>query len=122
MGRGLLTGRWQKTDDLPADDYRRLDPRFQGDNFEHNVAVVNKVHELARDKGCTSSQLALAWVLAQGDDIVPIPGTRRLRYLEENLAALDVALTDDDLRHLDEAAPKGAVAGDRYEDMSAVNR
>ena len=122
MGRGLLTGRWQTIEDLAADDYRRLDPRFQGENLERNVDVVTRVHEMAREMGCSPAQLALAWVLAQGDDIVPIPGTKRLHYLEENLAALELALSTDDLRRLDEVAPMGVTSGDRYGDMTGVNR
>lgn len=122
MGRGLLTGRWRTIEDLAADDYRRLDPRFQGENLERNVDVVTRVHEMAREMGCSPAQLALAWVLAQGDDIVPIPGTKRLHYLEENLAALELALSTDDLRRLDEVAPMGVTSGDRYGDMTGVNR
>ena len=122
MGRGLLTGRWQTIEDLAADDYRRLDPRFQGENLERNVDVVTRVHEMAREMGCSPAQLALAWVLAQGDDIVPIPGTTRLHYLEDNLAALDLVLSTDDLRRLDEIAPIGVTSGDRYGDMTGVNR
>lgn len=122
MGRGLLTGRWRTIEDLAADDYRRLDPRFQGENLERNVDVVTRVHEMAREMGCSPAQLALAWVLAQGDDIVPIPGTKRLHYLEDNLAALDLVLSTDDLRRLDEIAPIGVTSGDRYGDMTGVNR
>lgn len=122
LGRGFLTGRFQKAEDLPEDDYRRNDPRFQGENFQRNLNVVAKVHEIAREKGCTPSQLALAWVLAQGKDIVPIFGTKRLRYLDENLAAVDVTVTADDLLRIDEVAPRGFTAGDRYADMSTVNR
>ena len=122
MGRGLLTGRWRTIEDLAADDYRRLDPRFQGENLERNVDVVTRVHEMAREMGCSPAQLALAWVLAQGDDIVPIPGTKRLHSLEENLAALDLVLSTDDLRRLDEIAPVGVTSGDRYGDMTGVNR
>lgn len=122
LGRGFLTGRFQKAEDLPEDDYRRNDPRFQGENFQRNLNVVAKVHEIAREKGYTPSQLALAWVLAQGEDIVPIFGTKRLRYLEENLAAVDVTVTADDLLRIDEVAPRGFTAGDRYADMSTVNR
>ena len=122
MGRGLLTGRWRTIEDLAADDYRRLDPRFQGENLERNVDVVTRVNEMARAMGCSPAQLALAWVLAQGDDIVPIPGTKRLHYLEENLAALELALSTDDLRRLDEVAPMGVTSGDRYGDMTGVNR
>lgn len=122
LGRGFLTGRFQKSEDLPEDDYRRNDPRFQGENCQRNLNVVAKVHEIAVEKGCTPSQLAIAWVLAQGDDIVPIFGTKRLRYLEENLSAVDITLTADDLSRIDEVAPMGFTAGDRYADMSTVNR
>jgi len=114
LGRGFLTGQFKRLGDLPADDYRRHSPRFQGENFDKNLALVERIREIARDKGCTPSQLALGWVLAQGKDIVPIPGTKRRKYLDENAAASDVTLTDDDLRRIDEAAPKGAAAGLRY--------
>jgi aryl-alcohol dehydrogenase-like predicted oxidoreductase len=109
-------------DDLDEDDYRRRAERFQGDNFQKNLDLVGQVEEIAKDKGVTPSQLALAWVLAQGEDIVPIPGTKRIKYLEENIGAIDVELSDDDLRRIDEAFPKGATAGNRYPDMSTVNR
>ncbi|MDQ1665442.1 MAG: hypothetical protein QOH75_1473 [Actinomycetota bacterium] len=122
MGRGLLTGRWRRPEDLAPEDYRRTDPRFQGENLEENVGLVEQIRQLALEKGLTSSQLALAWVLAQGDDIVPIPGTRRLRYLEENLAAEEVVLSADDIRRLEELVPKGSAHGDRVGDMSMVNR
>jgi aryl-alcohol dehydrogenase-like predicted oxidoreductase len=122
LGRGFLTGRWERPEDLPADDFRSRNPRFQGENFQRNLDVVAKVRELAVEKGCTPAQLALAWVLAQGQDIVPIPGTKRMRYLQENLAALDVELSADDLARIDALAPRGFAAGDRYPDMSAVNR
>src|SRR5437588_6945251 len=98
LGRGFLTGRFQRFEDLPAEDYRRNTPRFQGENFQKNLDLVRRVEEIAKEKGCTASQLALAWVLAQGDDIVPIPGTKRRKYLEENVAALEVKLTAGDLR------------------------
>src|SRR3954452_16629363 len=113
LGRGFLTGQIRSVDDLEEGDFRRHGPRFQGDNFQRNLDLVGKVEEIAAEKGCTPGQLALAWLLAQGDDIVPIPGTKRLRYLEENLAALDVRLTDADLRRIDEVAPVGVTAGDR---------
>ena len=122
MGRGLLTGRWRETKDLAADDYRNIDPRFQGENLKANIQLVEAISELAEQKGVTSSQLALAWVLAQGEDIVPIPGTRRLRYLEENLATADIDLSADDLERLNQVAPKNAIHGERFADMSMVNR
>jgi aryl-alcohol dehydrogenase-like predicted oxidoreductase len=122
LGRGFLTGRWQRPEDVPADDFRHNHPRFQGENFQRNLDVVAKVREIAEEKGCTPAQLALAWVLAQGEDIVPIPGTKRIQYLEENLAALDVTLTPEDLARIEKVAPKGFTAGNRYADMSTVNR
>ncbi len=114
LGRGFLTGQIKSLDDLPEGDFRRNGPRFQGDNFQKNLDMVAKVNELAKAKGCEPAQLALAWVLAQGDDIVPIPGTKRVKYLEQNVGALNVQLTDSDLRTLDEIAPKGSTAGERY--------
>jgi len=114
LGRGFLTGQITKFEDLPVDDYRRTSPRFQGENFQHNLDLVSQVSRLAQEKGCTAGQLALAWVLAQGNDIVPIPGTKRRKYLEENVAALEVMLTTDDLEHIDEVAPKDIAAGSRY--------
>jgi aryl-alcohol dehydrogenase-like predicted oxidoreductase len=114
LGRGFLTGQIQRFEDLAQDDFRRFQPRFQGENFGKNLELVKRVESLAREKGCTASQLALAWVLAQGDDVVPIPGTKRRRYLEENAAASDVALGAEDLARLDEVAPRGAIAGERY--------
>jgi aryl-alcohol dehydrogenase-like predicted oxidoreductase len=122
LGRGFLTGQIKSIDDLAEDDFRRRGPRFQGDNFQKNLDLVASVEEIASEKGVTPSQLALAWVLAQGEDVVPIPGTKRVKYLEENVGAVDVELTEDDLRRIDEAFPKGATAGDRYPDMSTVNR
>ena len=124
LGRGFLTGRFRTIDDLPADDVRRSHPRFQGENFERNLKLVDRICDLAREKGCTASQLALAWVLAQGEDIVPIPGTKRRAYLEENIGALHLQLTADDLRRIDEAAPNGATAGGRYpaQAMASLNR
>jgi aryl-alcohol dehydrogenase-like predicted oxidoreductase len=121
LGRGFLTGRFRSFEDLPEDDFRRQSPRFQGDNFDRNLELVERVEEIAREKGVTAGQLALAWVLAQGEDVVPIPGTKHVSYLEQNVAASDVELDDEDLRRLDEAAPAGAAAGDRYADMSPVN-
>jgi len=123
LGRGFLTGRFRSLDDFAPDDYRRTSPRFAGENFRKNLDLVARVEEIAVEKGCTASQLALAWVLAQGGDVVPIPGTRHRRYVEENAAALDVALSADDLRRIDQASPKGAAAGDRYPErgMRSVN-
>jgi aryl-alcohol dehydrogenase-like predicted oxidoreductase len=114
LGRGFLTGQFKKFEDLAADDYRRLSPRFQGENFRKNLDLVKKVKEMARERNCQPSQLALAWVLAQGDDIVPIPGTKRRKYLEENAAAVDLKLTPDDLRRLNQVFPSGAASGSRY--------
>ena len=122
LGRGFLSGTIRRVDDLDANDFRRHSPRFQGENFEKNLELLERVREIAADKGATPSQLALAWVLAQGPDVVPIPGTKRQRYLSENIAALDLELSEDDLRALDSAAPVGSSAGDRYADMSSVNR
>jgi aryl-alcohol dehydrogenase-like predicted oxidoreductase len=123
LGRGFLTGRFRTVDDLPPDDVRRSHPRFQGENFQKNLDLVARVEDLARRKKCTPSQLALAWVLVQGEDVVPIPGTKQRRYLEENLRALEVELSLDDLRATDEVAPKGVAAGARYPEvtMKAVN-
>ena len=114
LGRGFLTGQIKKFEDLAADDYRRESPRFQGENFTKNLALVTRVEEIAKEKNCKPSQLALAWVLAQGQDIVPIPGTKRRTYLDENIAALDVKLTPEDIGRLAELMPRGAAAGDRY--------
>jgi aryl-alcohol dehydrogenase-like predicted oxidoreductase len=123
LGRGFLTGRFKTMDDLPPDDYRRNSPRFQGENFQKNLDLVARVEEIARRKECTPSQLALAWVLAQGEDMVPIPGTKRRKYLEENVRAVEVELTAGDLEEIDEAAPKGVAAGERYVEsgMRTVN-
>jgi aryl-alcohol dehydrogenase-like predicted oxidoreductase len=114
LGRGFLTGQFKRFEDLPADDYRRNTPRFQGSNFQKNLDLVRRVEEIARHKGCTPSQLALAWVLSQGEDIVPIPGTKRRKYLEENVAALELKLTRDDLERIDEVFPPDVAAGERY--------
>ncbi|MGB2591610.1 MAG: aldo/keto reductase [Candidatus Acidiferrum sp.] len=114
LGRGFITGQIKRFEDFAADDYRRFSPRFQGENFQKNLSLVERIESIAREKGFTPSHLALAWLLAQGDDIIPIPGTKRRKYLEENFGALSVKLTADDLRHIDEAAPSGAVSGDRY--------
>jgi aryl-alcohol dehydrogenase-like predicted oxidoreductase len=122
LGRGFLSGQIKTIDDLEPDDFRRRGARFSGENFQKNLDLVAKIEEIATEKGITPSQLALAWVLAQGDDIVPIPGTKRRSYLEENAQAADVELSAEELRRIDEAFPKGATAGDRYPDMSTVNR
>ena len=122
LGRGFLSGRIHSVDDLEASDFRRANPRFQGENFQKNLELVERVEELAAEKGCAAAQIALAWVLAQGEDIVPIPGTTRVENLEENVAALDVELSDEELRDLEAVFPKGAAAGDRYADMSPINR
>jgi len=124
LGRGFLSGAIKRPEDLAADDFRRMSPRFQGENFARNVALVDRIKEIAAAKRCTPSQLALAWVLAQGDDIVPIPGTKRRTYLEENLAAADIALSAADRARIDEVSPKGAAAGMRYPEamMQFVNR
>jgi aryl-alcohol dehydrogenase-like predicted oxidoreductase len=124
LGRGFLTGRFRGFEDLPADDFRRSQPRFQGANFQKNLDLVSHIERAAKQKQCTPSQLALAWLLAQGDDLVPIPGTKRVKYLEENVGALDVKLTKEDLRRIDEIAPQGVAAGNRYPDagMATVNR
>jgi aryl-alcohol dehydrogenase-like predicted oxidoreductase len=122
LGRGFLSGRFKSPTELAADDWRSRNPRWQGENLEHNLKVVAKVEELAHEKGCTSGQLALAWVLAKGDDVVPIPGTKRRKYLEENLAAVNVTLTKADLDRIESEIPRAA--GDRYDPigMAAVNR
>ena len=114
LGRGFLTGKIQKPEDLPDDDYRKTTPRFQSENFQRNLDLVKRVEEVAREKRCTPAQLALAWVLAQGEDIVPIPGTKRRKYLQENIGALDVDLSSKDLERIDEVAPRDAFAGSRY--------
>lgn len=123
LGRGFLTGQIKTFEDLAEDDYRRFSPRFQGDNFRKNLDLVQRVKEIAETKGCKPSQLALAWLLAQGDDIVPIPGTKRTVYLEENIGALAVELTEQDLARIEDAAPKGAASGTRYPEagMSSIN-
>ena len=122
LGRGFLTGTITSPDDMAEGDFRRHNPRFQGDNFQRNLDLVAKVREIAEEKACTPGQLALAWLLTRGDDVVPIPGTKRVPYLEENLGALDVSLSDEDVQRLDAVAPVGAAAGERYPDMSSVNR
>ena len=124
LGRGFLTGAFKTIDDLAPDDYRRNSPRFQGENFARNLELVAKITELAAAKGCSPTQLALAWVLAQGPDIVPIPGTKRSKYLDENIGALDVALTGEELEQLDAILPAGSAVGERYpaQALQAVNR
>ncbi len=122
IGRGFLSGEIRTVDDLAPDDFRRNNPRFQGENLTKNLELVDKVREIAAEKGVTATQLALAWVLAQGEDVVPIPGTKRVRYLEENTAAADVELDKEDLQRLDEVVPVGVAAGDRYPDMSPIGR
>lgn len=122
LGRGFLTGAFQSPDDFADDDYRRHAPRFQGENFAKNLALVDQVKAIAQEKGVTPAQLALAWLLAQGDDMVPIPGTKRRQYLEENVAAVEIELSQAELDRIDAMAPQGAAVGDRYADMSTVNR
>jgi aryl-alcohol dehydrogenase-like predicted oxidoreductase len=123
LGRGFLTGQFKRFEDFAPGDYRRFSPRFQGENFKKNLDLVARVEEIAKQKNCTPAQLALAWVLAQGEDIVPIPGTKRRKYLEDNVGAINVQLTADDLRRIDEVAPHGAAAGERYPEhmMQLVN-
>jgi aryl-alcohol dehydrogenase-like predicted oxidoreductase len=122
LGRGFLSGAITRPEDLEEDDYRRNSPRFQGENFTKNLQLVERVKAIATEKEVTPGQLALAWLLAQGEDIVPIPGTKRRTYLEENVAAADIMLTAEDLRRIEDVAPKGTTVGERYPDMSAVNR
>ena len=122
LGRGFLSGAIKSLDDLAQDDYRRFSPRFQGDNFSKNLELVEQVNAIASEKGVTPSQLALAWLLAQGEDIVPIPGTKRRTYLEENIGATEISLTQEELSRIEQLAPQGVAAGDRYPDMSTVNR
>jgi aryl-alcohol dehydrogenase-like predicted oxidoreductase len=122
LGRGFLSGAIASPDDLAPDDYRRNAPRFQGENFYKNLQLVEQVKAIATEKGVTASQLALAWLFAQGEDIVPIPGTKRRTYLEENVAATEITLTEEELNRLEAVAPKGVAAGERYPDMSTVNR
>ena len=124
LGRGFLSGQFRKPEDIPADDWRRNSPRFQGENFYRNLELVKRIEEIAREKKATPSQLALAWVLSRGKDVVPIPGTKRRKYLEENAAAVRIRLTPEDLRRIDQVAPPGVAAGDRYAaaSMRAVNR
>jgi aryl-alcohol dehydrogenase-like predicted oxidoreductase len=122
LGRGFLAGRFRSPEDFDEDDFRLYHPRFQGENFQRNLELVEKVEEIAQRKSITAAQLALAWVLHQGDDIVPIPGTKRRSYLEQNVAALDVELTPEELQTIDEVMPPGATHGDRYADMSSIDR
>ena len=122
LGRGFLSGSIRSLDDLEENDFRRHSPRLQGENFERNLELVDRISEIAEEKGVTPGQLALAWVLHQGEDIVPIPGTKRRSYLEENVAASEIELSPDELERIDEAAPSGAASGDRYPDMSTVDR
>lgn len=122
LGRGFLTGRWTKPEDIPKNDWRRQQPRFQGDNFYKNLKIVEAIKKIADAKDVNPSQIALAWVLAQGKDIVPIPGTKTLKYLKENIAAVDIKLSEDELKDLNKAIPFGITAGDRYPNMSTVNK
>jgi len=124
LGRGFLTGQFKSPEDFPEGDFRQNHPRFQGENFQKNLDLVREVERMAQDKGCSTAQLALAWVLAQGEDVVPIPGTKHRRYLDENIGALDVRLSDEELRRLDEILPPGAASGQRYhaQGMATVNR
>ena len=121
LGRGFLTGQIKTPDDLPQDDFRRNSPRFQGAAFDRNIELVHAIEAMAREKGCAPAQLALAWVLAQGDDIAPIPGTKRRKYLDENIGALDVSLDTADLARIDQIIPAGAAVGDRYASMAAID-
>jgi aryl-alcohol dehydrogenase-like predicted oxidoreductase len=124
LGRGFLTGKIKSNTDLADDDFRRRHPRFVGENLQQNLRLVERVEQIAKEKGVLPSQLALAWVLAQGDDVIPIPGTKRIQYLEQNIAAVDIKLTPDDLRRLNDVARPDAVAGMRYPEqaMAALNR
>ena len=122
LGRGFLTGQITSPDDFAPDDFRRANPRFQGENFTKNLDLVDAVRALAEAKGCTAGQLALAWVLAQGDDVVPIPGTKRRTYLDQNVEATEIELSAEELERISEAAPVGFGVGDRYPDMSSIDR
>lgn len=121
LGRGFLSGKIKSVDDLETNDYRRNNPRFTGENFQRNIDIVDRIVALAREKGVTPSQLALAWLLTRGEDIVPIPGSRRRKHLDENIAAASIAISPEELARIDEAAPVGAASGDRYPDMTRVN-
>ncbi|MDQ6826024.1 MAG: aldo/keto reductase [Candidatus Eremiobacteraeota bacterium] len=122
LGRGFLSGEIRSPEDLAPDDFRRSNPRFSSENFAKNLQLVDRVKAIAAQKGVTPAQLALAWVLAQGEDIIPIPGTKRTKYLQQNIAAVDITLTNDDLLQIEDAFPRGSVAGERYSDMRFVNR
>lgn len=122
LGRGFLTGRFESPEDLPENDWRRRSPRFQDENFQQNLELLERVEQIADEKDVTPAQLALAWVLEKGDDIIPIPGTTSVSHLEENVRAAEVELSESELRRIDEVAPRGAAVGDRYPDMSSVNR
>ena len=124
LGRGFLTGQIKRFEDLPADDFRRMSPRFQGENFAKNLDLVRKIEQIAQRKNCTPGQLALAWVLAQGEDVIAIPGTKRIKYLEENAGAVNVKLIEQDLVEIDQVLPRGVTAGERYPEfaMKAVDR
>jgi aryl-alcohol dehydrogenase-like predicted oxidoreductase len=122
LGRGFLSGKSKKPEDLPEDDFRRHHPRFQGENFQKNLELVERIEQIAGEKQVTAGQLALAWVLSRGEDIVPIPGTKRRPYLEENVAATEIELSEEDLARIEEAAPVGVTAGDRYANMSTIDR
>jgi aryl-alcohol dehydrogenase-like predicted oxidoreductase len=122
LGRGFLAGRFSSPDELADGDFRKNHPRMKDENFDRNRALADRVRELAEERGCTPAQLALAWVLSRGDDVVPIPGTKRREYLEDNVAASEIDLTEQELQELDEAFPPGAAAGDRYADMSSIGR
>jgi aryl-alcohol dehydrogenase-like predicted oxidoreductase len=122
LGRGFLTGDFKRFEDIPAGDFRRSNPRFQGENFQRNLDLVGEIEKMAREKGVTPAQLALAWVLSRGDDVVPIPGTKRVKYIEQNAAAADIAFTDEELERIHSVLPVGAASGQRYADMSPVNR
>jgi aryl-alcohol dehydrogenase-like predicted oxidoreductase len=122
LGRGFLSGRFKSLDDLDANDYRRHSPRFLGENFQRNLDLVERIQQIAAEKRVAPGQLALAWLLAQGEDIVPIPGTKHVKFLEENVRATEIRLTREELRRIDEVAPIGAAVGDRYPDMSRVNQ
>jgi aryl-alcohol dehydrogenase-like predicted oxidoreductase len=121
IGRGFLSGRFKTIDDLEPTDYRRLSPRFQGENFDRNLDLVRRIEDIARSKGVTPAQLAIAWVLSRGNDVVPIPGSKSIGHLEENIAAAEIELTSEELARIDEVAPKGVAAGDRYPSMAAVD-
>jgi aryl-alcohol dehydrogenase-like predicted oxidoreductase len=123
LGRSFLTGQIKQYEDLAPDDWRRTNPRFQGENFARNLELVRRVEAIAEEKGCTASQLALAWVLAQGKDVIPIPGTKRRSYLEQNAAAINIKLSSKDMRRIEKIAPRGAASGPRYEEqmMKYVN-